>query len=80
MGKFGLEISDKSYIVKMDRSFTLFKPNIECETGALKKKGTRLCDKRLCRNWYSVIPLHSKEKMSVAQVGRCHYISGQNHL
>ena len=49
MGKFELDVPDK-FIVKMDRSFTLFKPNIECETGALKKKGTRLCDKRLCRN------------------------------
>ena len=47
MGKFGLDILDKNYIVMMDRSFTLFKPKIECETGALKKKGTRLCDKKL---------------------------------
>ena len=39
MGKFGLDGSDKNYIVKMDKSLTLCKPEIECETGALKKRG-----------------------------------------
>ena len=44
-------------MVKMDKSFTLCEPKIECETGALKnkkqkktKKRTRLCDKRLYEN------------------------------
>ena len=36
-------------VVKMDNHHTT-KPNIKCETGAQKKTGTRLCDKRLYEN------------------------------
>ena len=34
-------------MVKMDKSFTLCEPKIECETGALKKRKNKKSDKTL---------------------------------
>ena len=49
-GKIWTLILQIHFCSQAELSYTVRKPNIKCETGAQKKRGTRLWDKKLYEN------------------------------